>query len=528
MRVRLLGTGAADGWPNPWCRCPSCQSERNAGRFRSRTAIIVDDVLLCDLGPDVLATADRSGVDVAAIRHVLITHDHADHLWPHSLLIRQWTRPANTIEASTIEANTIDVVGPPTVLDALRQWLPDETPGLRLLPVHPGDTVLLGESDQRFAVTALAAAHPATHPGATAVGALLYDITSPDGRRLLYATDTGPLTQANVDQLADAAFDVVLLEETFGNRCDLAHPTGHHCLRDFQATLLRLREVGAVVGTTLIAPIHLGHHNPPAPELRRVMRGLGARLLADGDVLDTNDLPETPKTGLPATVSSRHARTTLVLGGARSGKSSYAESLLADHMDVEYVATGYDPGLDEEWRRRVDAHKARRPPSWLTTETRDLEPILLADGGPVIVDCLTLWLSGVLDELRTWSAARWEDVDAPLTRRVESLVSACSRSTRDLVVVSNEVGSGIVPATASGRFFQDELGRLNAAVAAAADDVVLMVAGVPLPLTPFGAADTGGSHDHRIRIAPQVTSARHLPMPESTIEPGSATEGDNL
>lgn len=181
---------------------------------------------------------------------------------------------------------------------------------------------------------------------------------------------------------------------------------------------------------------------------------------------------------------SRPPGRTLVLGGARSGKSVTAERLLADRQDVLYVATGGTRDGDGEWAARVALHRERRPASWRTAETCDLEPLLRArDRAPLLVDCLALWLTAQLDECGGWDEAEWAGGgEAALRARTGGLVAAWRDSTGPVVAVSNEVGSGVVPATASGRRFRDELGRLNAAVASASDEVLLVVAGQPLRL----------------------------------------------
>jgi adenosylcobinamide kinase / adenosylcobinamide-phosphate guanylyltransferase len=167
----------------------------------------------------------------------------------------------------------------------------------------------------------------------------------------------------------------------------------------------------------------------------------------------------------------------LVLGGARSGKSHYAESLLAGTEAVDYVACGAAPGHDAEWADRIRLHRARRPASWTTVETLDLDGVLGRSGPPVLVDCLTTWLAGVMEECGVW--ADEPGADARLVTAVDACVQAWARSGRRVIGVSNEVGSGIVPATPSGRRFRDELGVLNARIAAASDRVWLVTAGIP-------------------------------------------------
>lgn len=205
----MLGTGSADGWPNPWCRCASCTAEREAGRVRGSTAALVDGVLLVDCGPDVGRAADRAGASLAEVRTLLLTHAHPDHLAPEVLLARSWARADGVLR----------VLGPESAIHACRDWVGPNDP-VRLEVVRAGDVV---EADG-YVVRALASAHD---DGADALtrDALLYDVTAPDGRRLLHACDTGPLPPATVDALRGAALDVLLVEETFGHKVD--HGTGH-------------------------------------------------------------------------------------------------------------------------------------------------------------------------------------------------------------------------------------------------------------------------------------------------------------
>jgi adenosylcobinamide kinase / adenosylcobinamide-phosphate guanylyltransferase len=173
----------------------------------------------------------------------------------------------------------------------------------------------------------------------------------------------------------------------------------------------------------------------------------------------------------------RRPRRVLVLGGARSGKSSHAERLLAREQEVEYVACGARPEDDAEWADRIALHRARRPASWRTLETVDLVGVLGRPGPPVLVDCLTTWLARVMDDCGVWAEA--PDADPRLAAAVEEAVGAWARTRRRVIGVSNEVGSGIVPATPSGRRFRDELGVLNARIAATSDRVLLVTAGLP-------------------------------------------------
>lgn len=166
-------------------------------------------------------------------------------------------------------------------------------------------------------------------------------------------------------------------------------------------------------------------------------------------------------------------RLTLVLGGARSGKSQFAEGLVTSQpAPWVYIATG--EARDAEMTERIAEHMRRRGPGWITREVpfelADLIYEQAANSQPILIDCLTLWLTNLM------LAGR--DVEAERARFLDALTHARA----PIVVVSNEVGLGIVPENALARAFRDEQGRLNAAVAKHANYVVLMAAGLPLTL----------------------------------------------
>ncbi|MEV7070819.1 bifunctional adenosylcobinamide kinase/adenosylcobinamide-phosphate guanylyltransferase [Streptomyces sp. NPDC093990] len=281
-----------------------------------------------------------------------------------------------------------------------------------------------------------------------------YAVTGPEGQRVLYLPPGG--APAGLERGAVESYDMVLADVV--RRPD---------------ALARLRAVGAVGPTTDVVAVHVDHDVPPGAELRRRLAAAGARAVPDGTTLAVGayeDVPDVP-------------RRTLVLGGARSGKSVEAERRLEASPDVLYVATGGSRNGDTEWASRVSAHRERRPGSWRTAETCDLVPLLKDDGAPLLIDCLSLWLTDAMDAVGAWDDAEWADGgERELRARVRELTDAVRETRRTVVAVSNEVGSGIVPATASGRRYRDELGRLNAAFAAECEQVVLVVAGQALAL----------------------------------------------
>lgn len=166
-------------------------------------------------------------------------------------------------------------------------------------------------------------------------------------------------------------------------------------------------------------------------------------------------------------------RLTLVLGGARSGKSHHAEDLI--HLAAPpwiYVATA--EALDDEMRERIAHHRTERDGRWQTIEEPlHLSEVIIAHSAtrhPILVDCLTLWLSNTMI------------ADRGVADASDRLISALEQAAGPIVVVSNEVGLGIVPDTPLGRRFRDAQGQLNQRIATIADRVVMMVAGLPMNL----------------------------------------------
>ena len=172
----------------------------------------------------------------------------------------------------------------------------------------------------------------------------------------------------------------------------------------------------------------------------------------------------------------------LVTGGVRSGKSRHAEELLADLPAVTYVAPGptVEEDPDPDWAARLAAHRARRPAGWTTLESRDLAGALEREG-PVMVDCLGTWLSAVLDRAEAWERPSRE-VQALVSEQLDAAVGALAAARGPVVLVTNEVGLGVVPAHRSGRLFRDLLGTVNQSLATACDEVHLVVAGRVLRL----------------------------------------------
>lgn len=179
------------------------------------------------------------------------------------------------------------------------------------------------------------------------------------------------------------------------------------------------------------------------------------------------------------------AQLILITGGARSGKSRYAEQMLTAAPVVTYIATAQ--ALDAEMQQRISKHRARRPAHWRTLESpiRLQQAVQSAGGEAVLIDCLAVWVSNLL--LCSWdeSADNWTSETDPeqlVLSAVEGLLQAIAARPGKVVVVSNEVGSGVVPSYRLGRLYRDLLGLANQRLATAANQVYCCISGIPLLL----------------------------------------------
>ncbi len=248
-------------------------------------------------------------------------------------------------------------------------------------------------------------------------------------------------------------------------------------------------------GTSIV--VLMGMRNLPAIVTRLVADGVPADVratcIADAS-LPTQRIVQAPLTQLPDAVANaalanpavvlieagarRLPRRVLVLGGNRSGKSRFAESLVADADEVGYVATAVDRPGDAEWAERVRRHRERRPAAWTTIETGDVASVVREGGRrTLLVDSVTTWLARAMDDCGYWRDDVPDDAEKSLQAHIDDLLEAW-REANGVVAVSDEVGAGIVPATRSGRLFRDVLGELNQQLAAASDEVHLLTAGI--------------------------------------------------
>jgi adenosylcobinamide kinase/adenosylcobinamide-phosphate guanylyltransferase len=281
-----------------------------------------------------------------------------------------------------------------------------------------------------------------------------WDVTSAAGERLLYPA--GPGSSPDPPDGAER-YDIAFLD-----------------LLGDPAQLGRLRARGLITAGTITAVAFADHRVPGEQELARRAACWRASVPADGE----NVTPVRSDQKEAAGGGGRPWRV-LVLGGARSGKSERAELRLAGEADVTYVATGPDGAGDAEWAARVAAHKARRPAWWRTVETTDLAGVLASARGAVLIDGIGTWLAAELDDCGAWDGPAGRD---RLAARTAALIAAWRQTRARVIAVSDETGLGVVPGTAAGRLFRDELGRLNQALAAESEEAEVVIAGRAIPL----------------------------------------------
>ncbi len=254
----MLGTGAADGWPNPFCRCKSCEWAKAAGEIRTPTSVLIDNRLLIDSGPEAPRQALRAGTDLAEVNTVLISHVHTDHFDPAFLLHRSW-----------VNDRPLTLVGPGPVIAECADWLKPGQTAVTLQEVTAGDRLDL----DGYRISVLPTRHPA-------LGESVLYVVDDGEKSLLYACDTGPWAEGFGELIAGKRLDAVIMELTFGNRHDLARDR-HLSFESFAANLHQLRAWGVIRESTPLVAAHLSHHNPidVAEKLRRT----GVLTLNDGD-----------------------------------------------------------------------------------------------------------------------------------------------------------------------------------------------------------------------------------------------------
>lgn len=265
MRLRFLGTAASEGYPNPFCTCANCARARALGgrNLRLRSALLVNDDLLVDLGPDLLAGAQKQQWSLGHVTTALVTHAHEDHLDPTNIRFRQEQQMA-------VRPRRLSIFGPPQVVQAILQAVEDvEAVLVDLRQVH-------GSQSWEHGAYSFAS-YPANH-GKGLLQSYLYAVS--DGRRrLLYACDTGPLLEPTWQALSGLAFDVIVLDETLG----LGGRYGHMNIGQFSEHFRRFQAEGTLKPGGRMVAQHFSHMwNPVHDELVGMLEPQGVIVAYDG------------------------------------------------------------------------------------------------------------------------------------------------------------------------------------------------------------------------------------------------------
>jgi adenosylcobinamide kinase / adenosylcobinamide-phosphate guanylyltransferase len=443
VKVLISGTAGADGWPLPDCGCASC-ARLTPGHRRPTMIVLPDSVRFPPTGP--LPSGYRITTDADGLT---ITTPDGDRLLYAAPLPTPSPGRHGEQQAGPWSSTPMDIRQESLDQGVPKQGAPD--------PEIPDRKPLDQGSPDREA------------PDQKALGQEAPDQEAPD--------EEAPDRKAPGQEALDLVLmDVLNQPERLGD----------------------LRRRGLIGKRTQVVAVDIDHRVPAEAELARRAALWGVRAVPDGTVIDTRE----PAPSLPPP-----PRRTLLLGGTRSGKSAEAELRLAAEPEVLYVATGPSGGDDPEWRRRVDAHRSRRPAHWGTVETTDLAGLLRTATAPMLIDGLGTWVAAIFDECDAWSDGdstygekdekdgdngdgenraggngSVRDARDAVTARCDELVEAWRQTRARVVAVSDEVGLGVVPATSSGRMFRDALGRLNQRLALESEDVTLVVSGRLLPL----------------------------------------------
>ncbi len=276
MRIQYLGTGAAEGVPSMFCNCGFCRNARARGEIRSRSQVLLEGELSIDFPPDAFYHAARQGVDLSAVKYLLVTHSHMDHFYAHDFILRGYKY------AHEITSPTLQIYGNAEVLEVFKECtareLREEIGGaIGLHEVGPFEKITFGG----WTAYTLPAKHSSKDP-------LLYLIER-DGKRVLHLTDTGgllPEARAYLKEIGGPAYDAVTLDCTF--LFSETQPSARHMgLDEVSRVLAFLEGEGLIDGHTERVITHFSHNAEPTSErLRRAEREYGVIAAYDGMTLE--------------------------------------------------------------------------------------------------------------------------------------------------------------------------------------------------------------------------------------------------
>jgi phosphoribosyl 1,2-cyclic phosphate phosphodiesterase len=258
MEILFLGTAASEGFPNPFCSCENCQKARKEGKksIRLRSSILIDEKILIDFGPDLVASANRFGKDLSKVEHILITHGHSDHLFFKNFEYR------NPIFSGNYESLPhVDLIVPDQLGSVIKEKT--ELPKFSLMSVSPFVTIHLNG----YVIYTLKANHTSGF-GETPLNYLI----EKDEEKILYAVDTGRILPETFDfiknNLNGKKLDLVILDATMGFNKKYEFHMGYE---EILQTKEDLYDEGIIDDSTKIVVTHFSHlHNPPHSELEKI------------------------------------------------------------------------------------------------------------------------------------------------------------------------------------------------------------------------------------------------------------------
>lgn len=256
MKIRFLGTGAPEGNPSPFCACANCTYARakHGRNIRLQAALLINDDLLIDFGPDVSRACNTLGIAMSTISSVLVTHCHFDHLYGGNIYLR-------LLGPRVTPVKPLHLYGPSRLRVVLRDWLvnPKEQ-NIVFHALKPYGRVRIGSYQiMTFAIT--------QNDAFAGIG-MCYAVSQKE-KRLLYAVDTYAFSEENWRAMRGLIFDVIILDETFGYK-DPPNKD-HHNIPLFLETMRRFKAEGLVHKRTRFYAQHLSHHNPPHDRLTNIL-----------------------------------------------------------------------------------------------------------------------------------------------------------------------------------------------------------------------------------------------------------------
>jgi len=283
MKVLFLGTSAAEWYPAPWCRCKHCTSARLHGGRDIRahsSAVIVHDILI-DMPPDVVVSANRHGVDLTKIRIILVTHPHDDHFNPRLLLMR---RPPSKIDGKPVgprvsNLEEVLVCASAQTIKLLKESLSSSLEELKVeaMSLEPFKWTVLRTKSKVLPL-------PANHMKRS--GEAFIYVIEEDGKKLLYAVDTGPLSNEVIMALKEVSLDLVVCEATIG-LLSAPHPIEHMSIETAKRLRSKLVDLGVITPQTPFVLTHISPHwFPPYHEIAEELERQGLILAYDGMVIE--------------------------------------------------------------------------------------------------------------------------------------------------------------------------------------------------------------------------------------------------